>query len=164
MSSLSPVCFQGSLDKSKMIKPSAQKWHPNTLPLLYLSGFPPFFLAEGQRPISQPHIVLSVSLQPPMRTGPGFLLCPKGHIEGGRETAGNWRMNIWKGQQKTGFTKKDKKEEWGGTEWRRKARLWQVENWEEGTKGGLLMKKRVKNGFLHLEALLIKTVASVTHH
>lgn len=59
------------------------------LPLLYLSAFPPFSLAEGQRPSRQPHIVLSVkgqlSLQPPVRTSLGFLLCPREHIEGERE-------------------------------------------------------------------------------
>lgn len=85
------------------------------LPLLYLSAVPHFSLAEGQRPSRQPHIALSVkgqlSLQPPVQTSLGFLLCPREHIEGERES---WKLkdeHLKEGQQKTGFTEKDKKDE-----------------------------------------------------
>lgn len=89
-------------------------------PLLHLSGFPPFSLAEGQRPSSQHHTGLSVtgqlSLPPSLQPSPGIPpLSERAQRRGVSERAAKRRMKTWKrtvakDNKKAGITKKDREE------------------------------------------------------
>lgn len=88
---------------------------PSLCPLfrqLHLSGFPPFSLAEGQRPNSQSHTRLSVTGQPSLPPLPAARPGDSSIVREGtterRERAGNGRMKTWK----RNVAKDNKRKEW----------------------------------------------------